>query len=111
MSRKIEIWEPCSHWENHPEHSQRDWAREVMEGNTRQGYVDWVNSQIEEHSEQIAADSIVVDAMKHEISIEAAFDDWADSDFDSVFIDSVWLEIEARKLGSVLKLKKTPTNH
>lgn len=40
-------WEPESHWENHPEFTPEDWACEATDNDTRQGYVDWVNSQLE----------------------------------------------------------------
>lgn len=42
------LWEPRSHWDNHPDYPTEDWTDEVCNGNTRQGYVDWVNNQIEQ---------------------------------------------------------------
>ena len=40
-------WKPESHWDDHPDHSVEDWKYEIANGNTRQGYVDWVNSSLE----------------------------------------------------------------
>lgn len=40
-------WEPDSHWDDHPDHSARDWRAEVEAGDTRHSYVEWVNSCLE----------------------------------------------------------------
>jgi hypothetical protein len=40
-------WNPESHWDEHPQHSRYDWFQEVAADNTRLGYVDWVNHQLE----------------------------------------------------------------
>lgn len=40
-------WNPASHWDEHPDHPVRDWAYEAEEDVTRQSYVEWVNSRIE----------------------------------------------------------------
>ena len=47
-----EIWLPESHWEEHPEHSSAEWAREVLGCDTRLGYVDWVNHQLEQEGQK-----------------------------------------------------------
>lgn len=41
-------WKPESHRDNHPRHSIEDWKNEVWECNTRQSYIEWVNSMIEQ---------------------------------------------------------------
>jgi len=38
------IWEPESHWDDHPDYCVADWQYDVSEGNTRQSYIEWVNS-------------------------------------------------------------------
>jgi hypothetical protein len=43
-----EEWKPASQWEDHPDFTGDDWVREVSEGDTRLGYVDWVNGKIED---------------------------------------------------------------
>ena len=40
-------WNPDSHWEVHDDYTPKDWAHEVAENDTRQSYIDWVNSQID----------------------------------------------------------------
>ena len=45
-------WAPGSHWEEHPEHSSAEWAREVLGCDTRLGYVDWVNHQLEQEAQK-----------------------------------------------------------
>jgi hypothetical protein len=40
------LWNPESHWDEHPQHPSSKWRQEVEEDNTRQSYVQWVNSQI-----------------------------------------------------------------
>jgi hypothetical protein len=42
-----ERWQPPSHWDDHPDYPASDWMREVGEGDTRLGYVDWVNTEME----------------------------------------------------------------
>lgn len=44
-------WPPESHWDNHPDWPYADWAYAVVNDETRQGYVDWVSSQIETNQE------------------------------------------------------------
>ena len=39
-------WAPESHWDDHDEFPVADWQAEVENGDTRQSYVDWVNSQM-----------------------------------------------------------------
>lgn len=46
-------WKPLSHWDNHPGYPTEDWTDEVIEGNTRQGYIDWVNSQLEQAEDDL----------------------------------------------------------
>ena len=47
-------WVPESHWDNHPDHSPEEWRREVEEENTRESYIAWVNSRLEEvESEEV----------------------------------------------------------
>jgi len=43
----VKGWRPASHWDDHPDYPASDWMREVGEGDTRLGYVDWVNAEIE----------------------------------------------------------------
>ena len=45
---KMKEWRPDSHWDNHEDYPTEDWTDEVCEGNTRQSYIEWVNSQIED---------------------------------------------------------------
>jgi hypothetical protein len=40
-------WKPASPWDDHPDHPASDWRYEVDNGDTRLGYVDWVNSILE----------------------------------------------------------------
>ena len=40
-------YDPLSHWSEHPEYPVEDWKGEVVAGDTRQGYHEWVASQIE----------------------------------------------------------------
>jgi len=40
-------WFPDSHWDDHAGHTPEDWKAEVINDDTRQGYKDWVNSQLE----------------------------------------------------------------
>ncbi len=40
-------WNPESHWDDHPCYTAGEWMDEVAGEQTRQGYIDWVNSQIE----------------------------------------------------------------
>ena len=44
-------WEPASHWDDHPKHCPSDWRLEVENEDTRQSYIDWVNSKLEEDNE------------------------------------------------------------
>ena len=40
-------WEPASHWDNHPDYPVEDWSEQVCNGDTRESYIEWVNSQLE----------------------------------------------------------------
>lgn len=40
------VWVPDDPWDTHPEFTVEDWQQEVREGNTRNGYVAWVNHQL-----------------------------------------------------------------
>jgi hypothetical protein len=40
-------WKPESHWDDHPDHPVEEWQYEVADGDTRQSYIQWVNSAIE----------------------------------------------------------------
>jgi len=42
-----EHWRPESHWDDHDDFPPEDWQYEVANGDTRLGYIDWVNHQIE----------------------------------------------------------------
>ena len=44
------IWNPDSHWNDHPDYSVKNWQYEVSNGDTRQSYIDWVNSQLEKEA-------------------------------------------------------------
>lgn len=46
-------WNPDSHWDNHPIHLHEDWALEVINNETRQSYVAWVNSRLEEEEDNL----------------------------------------------------------
>ncbi len=48
ISEDLEEWQPASHWDEHPQFPVDDWKAEVIEDATRQSYVEWVNSNIEE---------------------------------------------------------------
>lgn len=48
----LKEWKPKSHWDDHPDYPASDWKDEVSDNNTRQSYVDWVNSQIELNQEE-----------------------------------------------------------
>jgi len=52
-----EPWEPKSHWDDHPNHSPDEWQYEVANGDSRQSYVDWVNSQIEQAEDDMELDT------------------------------------------------------
>ena len=40
-------WNPTSHWDENPKYPVMDWQEEVSTDATRQGYHEWVQSQIE----------------------------------------------------------------
>lgn len=40
-------WTPDTVWDVHPDHPLEDWIYEVANNDTRSGYVDWVNAQID----------------------------------------------------------------
>lgn len=40
-----------SHWDDHPDYPTEDWKEEIMDGNTRQSYKQWVASQVEQERE------------------------------------------------------------
>ena len=46
-------WVPNSHWDVHEndDWSPSEWAQEVLEDNTRQSYIAWVNSRIKEDAD------------------------------------------------------------
>jgi len=41
------MWQPESQWDEHPDYPVKDWQMEVLNDETRQGYVDWVNTGME----------------------------------------------------------------
>lgn len=41
-----DAWEPSDVWEEHPEYSVETWIEQVMHGDTRTGYIDWVNHHL-----------------------------------------------------------------
>ena len=43
----VKGFNPDSHWDDHPDYPASDWMREVGEGDTRLGYIDWVNAEME----------------------------------------------------------------
>ena len=45
---KLQKWTPDSHWDDHSDYPTESWKDEVMVGDTRQGYIAWVNSQLEQ---------------------------------------------------------------
>ena len=45
------MWEPTSHWDEHPLHTVVDWMSEVANDHTRQSYAEWVNSQLEQYKQ------------------------------------------------------------
>lgn len=52
MSENEKTWsESHSHWDEHPEFLVEDWLYEVNNGDTRQGYGDWVDARIEAAAE------------------------------------------------------------
>ena len=53
---EIPGWKPASHWDHHNDHPVDDWKAEVLNGDTRQSYIDWVNSRIEEAKEEADGD-------------------------------------------------------
>ena len=40
-----------SHWDEHPDYPVEDWKYEVANDDTRRGYREWVESQIEQAEE------------------------------------------------------------
>lgn len=46
-------WTPESHWDHPPDFPVNDWMYEVANDNTRQGYVDWVNSQLDAQDNEV----------------------------------------------------------
>jgi len=38
---------PDSHWDEYADYPVKDWQHEVADGDTRLGYIGWVNHQIE----------------------------------------------------------------
>lgn len=46
------VWKPESHWDEHAIWHVEDWMYEVACRNTRQSYVEWVNSQIAQEREE-----------------------------------------------------------
>jgi len=51
------FFRPQSYWDDHPDYPVSDWQSEVVNGNTRQSYVHWVNSQIEQALDQFKIES------------------------------------------------------
>jgi len=48
-------WEPESPaWEHHADFPVEDWQHEVVEGNTRRGYQDWVRAMREQQADDMA---------------------------------------------------------
>lgn len=48
-------WQPDEQdaWIEHPIYSSKDWMFDVTEGNTRHGYIDWVNMMIETANDHV----------------------------------------------------------
>lgn len=42
------VWKPLSVWDNHPDFTYTDWKAEIASDDTRQSYIDWVNSKLQE---------------------------------------------------------------
>ena len=40
-------WKPNSHWDVHPDYPVEDWKEQVANDDTRLGYHEWVNHEIE----------------------------------------------------------------
>ena len=51
-------WKPKSHWDDHPEYTVAEWHDDVINCNTRESYVQWVNNCIkqEEYSDEWQCD-------------------------------------------------------
>lgn len=47
LVKPVTGWHPDSHWDEHPDYPCIEWQQEVGDDNTRQSYIEWVNSQIE----------------------------------------------------------------
>lgn len=43
-------WNPESHWDDHPDYPTEDWTDEVINGDTRQSYIEWVNSRLDDRA-------------------------------------------------------------
>lgn len=46
-----QLREQFGYWGDHPDHAPEDWAYEVANCDTRQGYWDWVAAKVEEAKE------------------------------------------------------------
>lgn len=47
IAEKRQSWTGEDPWEDHPDHPSSDWMYEVSNGDTRRGYVDWVQARME----------------------------------------------------------------
>lgn len=75
-------WKPEGHWDDHPDHPHIDWVYEVSNGDTRQSYLEWVNSQLEKYPVKAETRVVRVTATCEEqfeaiVSVPA---DWTDED-------------------------------
>ncbi len=45
-------WSPINRWAEHPDYCIADWTGDVLDGFTRQGYIEWVNIQLSQLYEE-----------------------------------------------------------
>ena len=48
VTAKSREWNPDSHWDDHDRYTPEEWRFEVVELGTRESYIEWVNSRIDE---------------------------------------------------------------
>lgn len=62
-------WNPDSDWDNHLDYPASDWIHEVENENTRLGYIDWVNNQIEELMEEGIVSVTIQETLVYQVEV------------------------------------------
>lgn len=59
MNVQFPYWTPEDYWDAHSWFTVQDWKDEVINGNTRQGYIGWVNGQIQADLEDAGGSDVL----------------------------------------------------